>query len=68
VYVQGGVAGFYAGDLASYLELTAEAGVDLTKNVGVFVGYRYWTFNLEFDDDSYEVDNSMVYAGVEVRL
>ena len=68
LYVRGAVAGIYAGELASYIDASAEIGFDITRNVGVFAGYRFWDLHVEWDDDDYDFDNGSVYAGVEVRL
>jgi hypothetical protein len=68
VYVRGAVSGIYAGELGNYIDASAEVGVDLTRNLGLFVGYRFWDFHVEWDDDNYDFDNSLLYGGVEVRL
>jgi hypothetical protein len=68
LYVKGYAAYIWAGDLASYGNFTAEVGYDFNKNVGVFVGYRYWMFDLDYQDDQFHFDTSSVYAGVEVRI
>jgi hypothetical protein len=68
VYVSGSAGGIYAGDVASFFDLSAEFGVDFTENWGVFIGYRFWDLQIEWDDDEYDFDNGAVYAGVEYRL
>lgn len=68
VFVRGGAAGMYLGELGNFYELSAEVGYDLSRNVGVFVGYRYWSLHFEYNDKTLDFDNSGVYAGVEVRM
>jgi hypothetical protein len=68
LYVRGKVAGFYAGSLASDVDASGEIGLDLNRNVGLFVGYRFWTLDFDYHDDSFDFDNSSIYAGMEVRL
>jgi hypothetical protein len=68
IYVLGNVAGIYAGEYASYIDGSVEVGYDFNRNFGMFVGFRYYAMDLEWDGDEYDVDNQAVYAGVEVRL
>lgn len=68
LYVSGSAAGIWAGDYGSYVELSAEVGYDINRNVGVFIGYRYWTLELDWDNDHLDIDIGGVYAGVEVRI
>jgi hypothetical protein len=68
LYLKGTAAGFYAGDLAGYYDLAAELGYDINQNVGVFVGYRFWSLDVEWDDDAVDVQNGSLYAGVELRM
>jgi hypothetical protein len=67
-YVKGSASGIYAGELASFVNLSAEAGFDVNANLGVFIGYRYWLLQFNYDDDELDFDTSGVYAGVELRM
>jgi hypothetical protein len=68
IYVRGSAEGIWLGELASYGNFTAEAGYDFNQNVGVFVGYRYWLFRVDYEDDEFRFDTNSVYAGVEFRM
>jgi hypothetical protein len=68
VYVQGNASGIYLGEYGNYYDLSAEVGVDLNRNVGLFLGYRFWAMNLEWDNDDYDFDNGAIYSGVEMRF
>jgi hypothetical protein len=68
IYVRGSAAGIYLGELASYANLTAEAGFDFNANVGVFIGYRYWLVRIDYSDDEFRFDNNAIYTGIELRM
>jgi hypothetical protein len=68
LYVKGTAAFIYLGELAEYGNFSAEVGYDFNKNVGVFLGYRYWLLDFDWSDDEFHFDASSVYAGVEVRI
>jgi hypothetical protein len=68
IYVRGSAEGIWLGELAAYGNFTAEVGYDFTPNVGVFAGYRYWLFKVDYQDDRFDFDANSLYAGVEFRL
>lgn len=68
LYLQGSAAGIYAGSYGGYFDLSAEVGYDFNRTFGIFAGYRYWSLDLNWDDDEYDLSNGSAYAGVEVRF
>lgn len=68
LYISGSAAGLWLGEYGCYVEASAEIGYDLNRNMGVFVGYRFWALDLEWSDNNLEFQNGHLYAGIEVRI
>lgn len=68
VYVKGGIRGMYLGDYGNFFDASAEVGVDFTRNIGVYAGYRWMHAEADVDDVEFDVDLDGLYAGVEIRF
>ncbi|MFM9995418.1 MAG: TonB-dependent hemoglobin/transferrin/lactoferrin family receptor [Phycisphaerales bacterium] len=68
VYVKGGIRGMYLGDYGNFFDASAELGVDITRNIGVYAGYRWMHAEADVDDVEFNVDLDGLYAGVEIRF
>ena len=47
---------------------SAELGVDITRNIGVYAGYRWVHAEADVDGVEFNVDLDGLYAGVEIRF
>lgn len=67
-FVQGRIAGIYAGDYGSVLDGSLEVGWDFFRNAGLFAGYRVMAAESEAFDVEVDITLGGPYAGVEFRL
>ncbi len=68
VYIKGSGKGIYAGNYGNFYDLAAEIGYDITKNFGVFAGYRLMHGEAEVGDVNFDVQLEGFFAGAEVRF
>ncbi len=68
IYLKGTGRGIYAGNYGNFFDVSAEAGYDLGKNLGVFAGYRWMHAEADVNDVEFDVNVKGLYAGLEVRF
>lgn len=61
LYVQGAGSGMYAGDYGIIYDVSAEVGFDITRNFGVFGGYRFLHAESDFDGGSNSEGNDFEF-------
>lgn len=67
-YIEGRATGNMMEYAGSYLDLTAQAGVDITSSTGLIAGYRF--LDASFDDasgNSATVSQDALFAGLQIR-
>lgn len=67
-YLRGALRGIYAGDYGNYFDAVGEVGFDITRNVGLYGGYRWMHAEADVSDVRFNVDLDGPYVGVEVRF
>lgn len=68
IYAQAAVRGIYLGDYGNFFDASGEVGIDFTRNIGVFAGYRWMHAEADVSDVDFEVNLDGLFAGVEVRF
>lgn len=68
IYIKGSGKGIYAGNYGNFYDVSAEIGVDITRNFGVFAGYRIMHGEADVGDVNFDVQLDGFYAGAEVRF
>lgn len=68
LYLRGVLRGIYAGDYGNFFDAVGEVGFDITRNIGLYGGYRWMHGEADVSDVAFEVDLEGLYAGVEVRF
>ena len=66
-YVEGRATGNVADVLGRYVDLTAEAGVELTPQTGLVAGYRYLDASFDSSGAAATLSQDALYAGLRIR-
>jgi hypothetical protein len=68
LYVRGRAGGIWLGDLGHFVDASAEIGYELSRNLGVFGGYRWIRAEADVREIDFELNLHGVYAGAEIRF
>lgn len=68
LFVRGRASGIWLGNWGNFVDASAEIGYDLTRNLGIFAGYRWIHAEADVSDIDFDLNIHGVYAGVEVRF
>jgi hypothetical protein len=68
LYVSGSGQGIYLGNYGQFFDAKGEVGFDLTRNIGVFAGYRWINAKADVSDVFFRTNIRGLYTGLEIRF
>jgi hypothetical protein len=68
IFLRGRASGIWLGNWGHFVDASAEIGYDLSRNLGVFGGYRWISAEADVSDIEFDLRLRGIYAGVEVRF
>jgi hypothetical protein len=68
LFIRGRASGIWLGNWGHFVDASAEVGYDISRNLGVFAGYRWLRAEADVSDIEFDLTLDGIYAGAEIRF